>query len=152
MADKTEKKPRGPGRRYQPGQSGNPQGCPTGSRHKVSLAVQELLDGESEALTRKCIELALEGDMAALRLCMERLCPPPKDRPVRVNLPAMTSPADLPGLTAAILAAVMDGGLTPVEAQSVAALVEGHRKSLETADLASRLAAIEAKLSNPATA
>jgi hypothetical protein len=33
--------------------------------------VKALLDGEAEALTRKAIERALEGDTTALRLCLD---------------------------------------------------------------------------------
>ena len=42
--------------------------------------VEELLDGEAEALTRKAIDKALEGDMAALRMCLDRLLPPRRNR------------------------------------------------------------------------
>jgi hypothetical protein len=44
------------------------------------MAMEELLDGEGETLTRKAIELAKGGDIQALRLCMERLLPPRRDR------------------------------------------------------------------------
>ena len=63
---------------FEPGQSGNPAGKAKGTRNKVTLAIEALLDGEAEALTRKAIELAKAGDMAALRLCMDRLAPPRK--------------------------------------------------------------------------
>lgn len=65
------------GGRFKPGQSGNPKGRPVGSRHKATLAAQELLDGEAQAITRKAIEKALEGDGIALRLCLERIVPSP---------------------------------------------------------------------------
>lgn len=133
------------GRPWPKGVSGNPKGCPAGSRHRVTLAVQALLDGEGEALTRRAVEAALGGDMVALRLCLERICPAPKDRPVRVKLPEVRSAADLPGVTSAILAAVAGGRLTPGEAQAVAGLVEAHRRALEVADIEQRLAALEAK-------
>jgi hypothetical protein len=45
---------------FQPGQSGNPAGKPNGARHAATLAAEALLDGEAEALTRKCVELAFE--------------------------------------------------------------------------------------------
>src|SRR3954465_9096925 len=47
---------------FGPGQSGNPNGRPQGSRNKTTLAVEALLDGEAEALTRKAVELAKNGD------------------------------------------------------------------------------------------
>src|SRR5215475_9848913 len=70
-----------PGRRFRPGVSGNPAGRPKGARNKSTLAAEALLDGEAEALTRKAVEMALGGDTVALRLCLERLVPPRKDRP-----------------------------------------------------------------------
>ena len=59
---------------FKPGTSGNPSGKPAGARNKTTLAVEALLDGEAEDLTRKAIELAKAGDMTALRLCLDR-CP-----------------------------------------------------------------------------
>jgi Family of unknown function (DUF5681) len=55
------------GRPFEPGQSGNPAGRPKGSRNKATLAVEALLDGEAEEITRKAIELAKKGDLAAIR-------------------------------------------------------------------------------------
>src|SRR5215204_7316148 len=78
-------------RLFQPGQSGNPAGRPPGSRNKTTLAVDALLDGEAEALTRKAIELAKAGDMVALRLCLDRVCPPRKDRPVSFAMPELST-------------------------------------------------------------
>src|SRR5215208_5098195 len=66
---------------------GNP-GRPAGARNRATLAALMLLEGEAEALTRRCIELALAGDTTALRLCLERLLP--KGRPVRLQLPMRT--------------------------------------------------------------
>lgn len=54
--------------RFRPGQSGNPSGRPKGSRNATTLALEGLLDGQANALTQKAIDLALTGDMAALRL------------------------------------------------------------------------------------
>ena len=51
---------------FVPGKSGNPKSRPKGSKNKVTLLAQKLLDGEAESLTRKCIELALDGNLTAL--------------------------------------------------------------------------------------
>jgi hypothetical protein len=50
-------------------ESGNPRGMVRGSRHKASLIAESLLDGECERLTRRTIELALNGDLQALKMC-----------------------------------------------------------------------------------
>jgi hypothetical protein len=70
------------GRPFRPGQSGNPAGRRTGSRHKATLAMEALFEGEAEAIGRKAIEKAKEGDTTAMRLCLERIIAPRKDRPV----------------------------------------------------------------------
>jgi hypothetical protein len=109
------------------------------------MAAQALLDGEAEALTRKAVELALEGNMAALRLCLERICPPRKERPLAVELPVIEGVAELPRLTSAIMAAVGRGELEPGQAAALASLVANHGKVLELTELEKRISALEGK-------
>ena len=123
--------------------AGNP-GRPKGARHRATLAAEALLDGEAETLTRKAVELALDGDTTALRLCLERIAPPRKDAPVRFELPRIQTAAEAPRAMAAVVEAVETGELTPGEAQTVAGVVEAYRKTLETAELEARVAALEA--------
>ncbi len=132
--------------KFKRGESGNPAGRPAGARNKTTLAMQALLDGEAEALTRKAIELALGGDMAALRLCLERLLPSRRDMPVTINLPPIVTAADTVRAMSAILEAVGLGELTPVEGEALAGLVEGQRRTIETAMLEKRLQALTAVL------
>src|SRR3954467_5363819 len=101
---------------FQKGESGNPQGKPKGTRHRVTMAAETLLEGEAEAITRKAIELAKLGDGPALRLCMDRIYPARKDRPVRFGLPHIERAADAVASHAALVAAVARGDLTPSEA------------------------------------
>jgi hypothetical protein len=124
--------------------TGNP-GRPHGARHKTTLAVQALLDGEGEALTRKAVDLALAGDVTALRLCLERITPARKDAPVLFELPPMDGAASAACAMGAILASVAIGELTPSEASGLAGLIEGYRKALETTELEARLKALEEK-------
>lgn len=85
-------------------------GRPKGARNKTTQAVLALLEGEAEALGRKAVEMALAGDSVALRLCLDRLAPPRKDRPVQFPLPRMATARDAAG---AVLEAVSVGDLTP---------------------------------------
>jgi hypothetical protein len=64
-----------------------------------------MLDGEAEAITRMAVKKAKEGDGTALRLCLERILPPRKDRPVSFSLPQLGTVTDAPAATAAIVAA-----------------------------------------------
>ena len=128
---------------FELGQSGNPAGKARGTRNKVTLAIEALLDGEAEALTRKAIELAKAGDIAALRLCMDRLAPPRKDRLVMFELPTITSAADAVKASAALVAAVAVGDLTPAEAGELGKLIEAYVRALEATDFAAPLENLE---------
>lgn len=131
------------GRPFQKGRSGNPSGRPTGIRNRATMAAQALLDGEAEALTRKAIELALAGDLTALRLCLERIVPPRKDRAIEVAVPEIKGAADAPAAVAAILAAIASGEITIAEGKDLAAVVEAFRKAAEIEELERRIAALE---------
>jgi hypothetical protein len=129
--------------RFKAGQSGNPGGRPKGSLNKATLASQALLDGEAEALTRKAVELAKGGHPMALRLCLDRLLPPRKDRPISLTLPTIKEAADLVKGLGAIIDAVSQGAITPGEGQTLTAMLDAYRKGLETTDLEARITALE---------
>src|SRR4051794_21042458 len=130
--------------RFKPGQSGNPSGRPAGSRHRTSLAIDELLEGEAEKITRKAIAMALDGDTVAIRLCLDRLAPPRKDRPVAFALPKLEEAADAVRATGALVGAVATGDLTPSEAAELSKLVEAFTKAMHTHELEVRISRLEA--------
>jgi hypothetical protein len=108
------------------------------------MVLEALLDGEAEAITRKAIEMALDGDTTALRLVLERILPPCKDRPVTFTLPKLETAADAVKATAALVEAVASGDLTPGEAGELAKLVEGFVKAFELREIEQRLDRLEA--------
>jgi hypothetical protein len=130
--------------RGRPFPTGNP-GRPKGAKHKVTRAAEALLDGEAEVLTRKAVELALKGDGLALRLCLERILPPRKERPLEIDLPPVDGAAGILAASAALVAAAAAGEVTPGEARELGRLLEAHLRAVELHDLEARLAALEAK-------
>ena len=116
------------GRPFEKGCSGSPAGRPRGSRNRSTLAAQMLLEGEAEALTRKAVELALGGDPAALRLCLDRVIAPHRERLVAFALPRMREP---------------EGVLAPAEAAELVKVVDTFAKAIEMRDFNSRLTALE---------
>src|SRR5919107_578571 len=91
---------------FQKGQSGNPAGKPPGARHRATRMLDELLDGEAEAIGRVAIDEAKAGNPAVLKLCLDRLMPARKDRHLAFALPPIEASADLTRATGALLAAV----------------------------------------------
>jgi hypothetical protein len=51
-------------------------------------------DKKADAVIAKTISMAEEGDTACIRLCLDRIAPPRKDRPVRFTLPEMREARD----------------------------------------------------------
>jgi hypothetical protein len=111
--------------RGRPFQPGNP-GKPAGARNRATMAAEALLDAEAEGLTRKCIELALAGDTTALRLCLERILPPRKSRPVEFALPPIGDAASVCAASVRVLELVAAGELSVEEGKAVQELIARH--------------------------
>lgn len=128
---------------FAPGRSGNPAGRPKGSRNRSTLALEAIFEGEAEKLSRKAIEMALGGDGPALKLCLDRLLSPRRDRSITFELPPIETAEDLPKATEAMLQAVASGEITPSEAADIGKAVSAHIEAITAADLHRRLAALE---------
>jgi len=129
--------------RFLKGASGNPLGRPAGIMNQATRDAAVLLGGEAGALTRKAIELALAGDIAALRLCIDRIIAPQREQPVAFALPPIGTAGDLAAAATALTVAAAGGAMTPGEAASLAQVLEAHARISEvTARIeAERLAA-----------
>jgi hypothetical protein len=134
---------------FQKGQSGNPAGRPRGSRNRTTILMQALLADRAEAIGRKVIELAEDGDMAAIRLCMDRLAPAPKDEPVDIELPPLEKPADSVAAAAMIVAGVAAGDLTPSQAGQLAKVIDVYVRAIETKAFDERLSTVELAVKSP---
>jgi hypothetical protein len=141
--DSMEKQQKQRGRPFVKGHSGNPAGRPRGARNRALQAMQVLLDGEAQALTRKAVELALDGDTTALRMCLDRIAPPRRERGAPFKLPPVRDAADLAGAMTAIIAATGDGAISADEGGRLARLVEIFLRAVDTRDFERRLQGLE---------
>lgn len=120
--------------------------CARGSRNKATLAVQALLDGEAEGISRKAIELAKDGDLQAIKLVLERVLPPRKDALIELELPKVEKAEDVVSAISAIMEAVARGELTPSEGRILTGMVDNLRKGIETTELEAKLSHLESIL------
>ena len=125
------------------GKSGNPTGRPLGARNKATIFAEQLFAGEAEALTRKAIELALKGDTTALKLCLERVVPPQRDRTVTFDLRPTETVADASKAISDVLKAVSEGCLTPAEAEVICQILQMKGHIMSNALLEERLLRLE---------
>ena len=131
---------------FQKGQSGNPAGRRPGSRNKQTIAAEKLFAEDSEELIRVAIKLAKEGDIAALRLCLDRICAPQRHRPVSFDLPQLAMAADAVGAMSALVEGIAAGELSAPEAAGLAKVIQGFAQALTTADHDKRIASVERRM------
>ncbi len=131
------------GRPFPKGRSGNPRGRPPGARNAATMLAEQLLDGEAETLIRKAIQKAKQGNLPALRMCLDRILPSRRELPVHFMLPELGSASDAATAMAAIANAVACGELTPAEAGELCKLVETYVRTIEASDIERRLQALE---------
>jgi hypothetical protein len=112
------------------------------------LKVQKLRSGQLEPILA-AISKALEGDSIALRLCMDRIAPPMKDKPVVFPLAKMRDALDASKAAGSVLSAVSDGSLTPIEGTRVMGLIDSYRRTLELMDIEQRLHQLETTNAGP---
>lgn len=127
--------------RWKPGQSGNP-----GGRPKRIGQVRALLEHKREELVKKAIELALAGDVAALRLCMERLAPPLRPTTEPVEIPGLAQASTLTEKCQVIVSAVGNAQISPTVGSELLSAMGNLAKALEVDELARRVAALETSL------
>ena len=130
---------------FEKGQSGNPAGRRPGSRNKARLLAEAMFEGETETIIRMAIDKAKEGDVTAIRLCLERVFPRLRDQLTPFDLPPINgAPEALAALTT-IVAGVRGGDLTAAEGSELSKLVDHYLRALEAKDFEQRLHMLEGK-------
>jgi hypothetical protein len=127
------------GRPFKPGNSGRPPG----SKNKITQMVEQLAEGQAEQLIQKVLELAQAGDVACLRMILDRLWPLRKGQPVNVVMPPINTPQDVVSAIASIWTGIRDGRLTPDEASALSIVVDRSVQAIELHDITRRIAALE---------
>jgi hypothetical protein len=130
---------------WKKGQSGNPAGMPKGTRHRVTMLAEKLMGDDAEDIVRAVVNAAKAGDPTAMRLCIERLVPVRKGRPITFDLPPVETATDISKALGVIAKSMAAGELTPDEAGTVATVMEAHRKAIETTELEERVRNLEAR-------
>jgi hypothetical protein len=136
--------------KFKKGKSGNPDGRPKGGRNRATILADQIFDDKlfgadkkAEAIIAKAIELAVNGDTACIRFCWDRIAPIRKDRPVYFELPKMTHAKDAVNASAAIVAAIATGELTPSEASELCKVIDTYARTLQVVEYDERLSKLE---------
>ncbi len=125
---------------YKPGQSGNPKGKPRGTKDRRTV-LRELLQPHAQDLIQKAVDMALEGDTTALRLCMERIVPPIKAR--AESIPMEPLEGTLVDQGNVFLHKMTEGTITPEETSHLLSALSAQAKIIEYDELDRRLTTLE---------
>lgn len=118
-------------------------GRPKGAKNrKPSFAIEWACDN-LEAVLEACKKAALAGDAQAIKVLMGLACPPRRDRPIEFEMPKIRTLADAVDAAVAVLQAVGEGKITPLEGGNVLELFERAAKIGADAELEARLKALE---------
>jgi len=130
--------------KFKRGVSGNPNGRPKGSRNKATIAAYTLLEGEADNITRKLVDEALEGNLMAIKLCMDRIAAPVKHIPIKpLDLPTLTDAASIPLFYERLNDLLSNGELSLDELSGLNNMVSAFSRSIDLAELEQRITAIE---------
>jgi len=110
--------------RFQPSQSGNPAGRPAGSLNKKTLAIDAELQEQAAEAAKVLIERAKNGDLTAMRMCLDRFAPTGRNRPVAIELPVIKTPEDAELALTVVTDELAAGELTIAEAAGLVTLIE----------------------------
>lgn len=135
--------PNKPPKGWQPGQSGNPKGRPVGSRNKKNVIAEEF-EKDGSAVARVVMDAALQGDMQAANMVLQRLSPPLRARAEKVTF-ELTPDAPLHEQANQVLASVAEGAIDPETGKMLIDCIQSVAGIRAVDELEARLIALEEK-------
>ncbi|QLZ70636.1 hypothetical protein FOLKNPGA_03450 [Legionella sp. PC1000] len=135
--------------KFQKGHSGNPAGRKPGIRNRRTQ-LSQLLEPHAEQLVNKAVELALSGDINALKLCLDRLIPKATSQPIQLKLDECDFEKidNLSAIGRMIMLSIASGHILPEEGQRLMSIVDAQRKLIEHVDMGRKLDEISEYISS----
>jgi hypothetical protein len=132
--------------RFKPGQSGNPAGRPKGSRNKITVLAQAMVEEEAPELVRSYIDGAKAGKPVPQRITGSVIFPPHRYRSVEIELPATDTSTGVAAAQSALVRQVAEGEICPEQGATVSKMLDATLRALDAADLDVRVRRIEEQL------
>lgn len=120
------------------GKSGNPAGRPKSELVRLRGQLAE----HGHDLVAKAVELALSGDTAALKLCLDRISPPLRPRSAPVNVP-LGDAVGLGDMARAFIEAASEGRISPDDAAQLLSGLAGASRVIEASEIEERISKLE---------
>ena len=135
----SEKSKRG---RWKKGESGNPSGRKPGTGKVARL--RDIIATHVPEIISQMVDKAIDGDVQAARLLLERVIPPLKSMEQNVSL-TLPENATLSEQGQIIIQSVANGVLTPDQGQALLSGLGSQARLIEITELEARITALENK-------
>ncbi len=130
---------------FKAGQSGNPKGRPKGTGNAALSVLRKPLNDNAEKLIQVAIEMALEGNEAMLRTCLDKLLPSVRSTDRHISLPGLNKQTSLLEKAELVIRCVAEGKITPIEGNQVLSGLSTTARILESDEIVKRLEVLEEK-------
>ena len=124
--------------KFKKGISGNPSGRPAGQTPGAKL--RKAIEAKADEILQSVIDAAVNGDMAACKMLLDRITPTLKPQALPINLVFQESLA-LQGNE--IIKATVGGQIAPDIGSQLLAALSNQAKIVEIDDLTKRIEALE---------
>lgn len=131
--------------RFQKGQSGNPKGKIKGTKNKATNFIESLMQSELNNIGQKLIELAMAGNLQAIKLVLDRIIPPKTSRSIEIEMPKIVNTTDALQAISTVIHAVGQGELTPSEGEAMTKIIQSFTQALQSYEFDQRLSRLEQK-------
>jgi hypothetical protein len=119
------------------------RGRPRGSLNKSSSPGQDVLNEYAAKLMLKCISMAGQGDIGAMRLCLERILPVRRDALVRVSLPRIGTAQDVNKAAEKVMQGMGRGKITATDGEKMMNVLQMRSHIIDSVKVESRIAELE---------
>lgn len=129
--------------KWKPGQSGNPNGPPTGRKKSITMLSDEILNDACADIITSIRDRAIDGDPTAMQVTARYFGIVRRGRRVNIGLPVINTPDDVLKALQHIQVKVSEEVISAEEAQDFIELVRAQQSAIETVELVKRIEAIE---------
>lgn len=126
---------------FQKGKSGNPKGRTPA--HITAAKVRKSIADDLPDIMNKLVEMAKDGDVQAIKILLDRVCPAIKPQALPINLPVNGTLAEQGN---EIIKATMSGKIPPDIGSQLITALSNQGKLIELQELTERLDRIEKQL------
>ena len=127
--------------KFKKGISGNPSGRPAGQTPGAKL--RKAIEAKADDILQAVIDAAVNGDMAACKMLLDRITPALKPQALSITLPVKET---LPEQGSEIIKAIVTAQIAPDIGSQLITALSNQGKLVELQELAEHLSRIEKKL------